>query len=173
MSVPRSGWNIMLLLLVGTLAGCMAAPEELVTQGVSNARAAFETEPKTVNETIGQTQLYIPNGFVIEEPEDDFKGLITKGSDSFTLFINPNEKATSTFFYELQKVDPKQLWVIDETFQQNGRFGFATATKIAEDKLELVVGTGGVKLATITKESDIPKNMNWMMKTVRSIDSEE
>ena len=173
MSVPRYRLIFGTLLLSGMLAGCMATPEERIVEGVSNAREAFEEQPESTNETVGEIDLYMPSGYEIEEPADDFNRLITKGSESFALFINPNEKATSTLFYDLQKADPEQQWVADETFQQNGRFGFATVKEIAEDQLELVVSAGGVKLTTITKESDIPKNMNWMMKTVRSIDTDE
>ena len=173
MSVPRYRLSFGLLLLSGILAGCMASPEEQIVQGISNAREAFEEEPEKANETAGQIGLYVPSGYDVEEPSDNFNRLITRGSDSFALFINPNEKATSTLFYDLQMAEPEQQWVSDETFRQNGRFGFATVEEIAEDKLELVVSTGGVKLTTITNESDIPKNMEWMMKTVRSIDTDE
>lgn len=172
MSVPRLGL-IFVLLLTGILAGCMATPEEQIAQGVANAREAFEDEPEETNEMVGQINLYVPKGYDIEEPSDEFNSLITKGNDSFTLFMNPNEKGTSTFFYDLQKADPEQQWVADETFQKNGRFGFVTVKEIAEDQLELVVSAGGVKMATITGKSDVPKNMDWMMKTVRSIDTDE
>lgn len=163
----------MLLLLAGVLTGCTATPEERIVKGIENAQGAFEEEPESTNETVGPTSLYVPNGYSIEEPSDGFNSLITKGRDSFALLINPNEGAASTFFYDLQKEDSEQLWVADETFQQNGRFGFATVEEIAEDQLELVVSSGGVKLTTVTTERDIPKNMDWMMKTVRSIDSDE
>lgn len=172
MNVPRYGL-IFVLLLTGILAGCMATPEEQIAQGVVNAREAFEEEPEETNETVGQIDLYLPNGYDIEEPSDDFNSLITKGNDSYTLFINPNEKGASTFFYDLQKAGPEQQWVADETFQQNGRFGFVTVKEIAEDQLELVVSAGGVKMTTIAGKNDVPKNMDWMMKTVRSIDTDE
>ena len=172
-SVPRARWMVPLLLLVGLMTGCSATSENLVIQGISNAKVAFEEGPKTANETMGKTPLYVPNSYVIEEPQDDFNGLITKGGDSFSLSINSNEKATSTLFYDLQKVNPKQQWLVDEKFRQNGRFGFVTVAEIAEDKLELVVGAGGVKIATISTENDLPKNTDWMMKTVRSIELDE
>ncbi|ANU25772.1 hypothetical protein I858_001600 [Planococcus versutus] len=171
--MPRSGRMILLLLLIGILAGCTTAPEELVTQGISNARDAFEAEPKTINEKMGQTDLYIPNGYVLQKSQNDFQGLITKGDDTFSLLINPNEHESSTIFYELQKVNPQQLWLADEVFQQNERFGFVTVSEIAEDKLELVVGTGGVKLSTITTNHKLSEDMNWMMKTVCSINYTE
>lgn len=173
MSVPRYGLILGLLLVSGAAAGCSATPEERIVQGVSNAREAFEEEPEEANETLGEIDLYVPRGYDLEKPSADFTGLITKGSESFSLVVNPNEKGTSTFFYDLQKTDPEQHWVADETFQENGRFGFATVEQLAEDQLELMVSAGGVKLTTITEESEIPKNMDWMMKTVRSIDSAE
>ncbi|ANU11445.1 hypothetical protein A1A1_09966 [Planococcus antarcticus DSM 14505] len=171
--MPRYGLIVLLLLLIGILSGCMATPEEQVVQGVSNAHAAFESEPQRANKTAGQKELYVPAGYDFEEASDGLSSLITRGSDSFVLLVNPNEKATSTFFYNLQKADAEQQWVVDETFQQNGRFGFTMVKEIAEDRLELVVGTGGVKLTTVTEESELPRNMDWMMKTVRSIDSDE
>ena len=145
MSVPRYGMIFGLLFLSGALSGCMATPEERIVQGISNAREAFESEPKEANQTVGQTKLYVPRGYTIEEPSNDFDSLITKDNDSFALFINPNEKTSSTFFYNLQKADSEQLWVADETFQQNGRFGFAAVKEIAEDQLEVIVSAGGVQ----------------------------
>lgn len=172
-SVPRYGMIFVLLSFSVVLAACTASPEEQVVKGLANAQEAFEAEPESTTDTVGPRSLYLPNGFGVEEPSDGFAGLITKGSDSFSLLINPNEGAASTFFYDLQKVDAEKLWVADETFQQNGRFGFATIEELAENQLELVVSAGGVKLTTVTTESEIPKNMDWMMKTVRSIDNDE
>lgn len=171
--VPRYGMIFMLVVLAGGLTACTATPEEQIVKGLANAEEAFEAEPENTNDAVGPISLYVPNGYGIEEPSDGFTSLITRGSDLFTLLINPNEGAASTFFYDLQKNDAEQLWVADETFQQNGRFGFATIEEIAEDQLELVVSAGGVKLTTVTTESEIPQNMDWMMKTVRSIDSDE
>lgn len=171
MSVPRYGLVLVLLLSV-ILAGCMATPEEQIAQGVANAREAFEDEPEEANGTVGKMDLYLPKGYDIEEPSDDYNSMITKGNDSFILFINPNEKGASTFFYDLQKADPEQIWIADEAFRQHGRFGFVTVKEIAEDQLELVVSAGGAKMTTMTGKNDVPQKMSWMMKTVRSIDTD-
>lgn len=154
------------------LAGCMATPEERLAEGLSETRTAFEEEPPETNETAGQTDLYLPGGYDIEEPSDENNIIITKGSDSYVLFINPNEAADSKFFYDLQKANDEVEWIADETFEQNGRFGFTTLRAIAEDRVEIVVSAGGVKMTAISEESDVPDNMEWMMKTVRSIDEE-
>nr|WP_238942705.1 hypothetical protein [Planococcus beigongshangi] len=153
------------------LTGCMATPEERLNAGLTETRDAFEEEAPETNETAGQIELYLPGGYDIEEPSDDHNVIITKGSDSYVLFINPNESADSKFFYGLQKANEEQQWIMDQTFEQNGRFGFTTLREIAEDRIEIVVSTGGVKMTTISEESDVPGNMEWMMKTVRSVEA--
>lgn len=154
------------------LAGCMATPEERLAEGLSETRTAFEKEPPETNESAGQTELYLPGGYDIEEPSDKHNIIITKGSDSYVLFINPNETADSKLLYDLQKANAELEWIADETFEQSGRFGFTTLRAIAENRIEVVVSAGGVKMTTISEESDVPGNMEWMMKTVRSIDDE-
>ncbi|RNF40802.1 hypothetical protein [Planococcus salinus] len=173
MSVPRKGLIISLFSLIALLAGCGQTQEERVEEGLADARAAFEQEPVDTNETVNGTDLYLPGAYTIEEPSDANNIVITRGSDSYVLFLNPNESNDSTFFYELQKANDDQEWVADETFEQNGRFGFATVREIAEDRYEIVASEGGAKMTTISEESGIADNMDWMMTTVRSIDSEE
>lgn len=167
--MKRSAFITGTALSVFLLAGCMGTPEERLAEGLSETRMAFEEEPPETNETAGATELYLPGGYDVEEPVDENNVIITKGSDSFVLFINPNEASDSKFFYDLQKANEQQEWVADETFEQNGRFGFATLRAIAEDRFEVVVSAGGVKMTTISEESGVPGNMEWMMKTVRSI----
>ena len=171
--MPRKRSIGFILLGTALLAGCMATPEERVSEGFSNARDAFEQEPMKTNEATDGRKLYLPAGYTIEEPSDEHNIILTKGSDSFVLFINPNEESDSTFFYDLQKANPEQQWMVDETFEQNGRFGFTTVRLIAEDRYEIVESVGGVKMTTISEESKIDDNMDWMMKTIRSINTDE
>ncbi|MCP2035250.1 hypothetical protein L1279_002237 [Planomicrobium sp. HSC-17F08] len=169
--MPRKGIIAGIIISAAVLGGCLALPEERITDGVAKVAAAFEDEPVETNESSDGTELYVPRSYTIEEPSDKQNIMITKGSDSYALFINPNEAADSTLFYDLQKANPEQQWVADETFEQSGRFGFTTVREIAEDRYELVVSAGGVKMTTISEERDIEKNMDWMMKTVRSIEN--
>ncbi|TWT12485.1 hypothetical protein [Planomicrobium sp. CPCC 101079] len=171
--MPRKRLIGLVLFAAAMLAGCMATPEERAADGLAHAREAFEQEPMDTNERADDRELYLPGGYTIEKPSDNNNVIITKGSDSFVLFINPNEASDSKFFYDLQKANPDQQWLVDETFEQNGRFGFTTVRMIAEDRYEVVESMGGVKMTTISEESAIADNMDWMMKTVRSINIEE
>lgn len=169
-AVLRMGLQMMLFSSVLVLAGCVS-PEEDLVEGVSSARAAFEEEAPEPNETAGETELYVPGGYEVEQPSDDHNVLITRGSQAFALFLNPNEASDSTFFYDLQKANPEETWLADEKFSQHGRFGFVTVRTIAEDRYELVVSSGGAKLSTITEQAALRNHMEWMMKTTRSIEA--
>lgn len=170
--MPRKKLGIAIMAATVLLAGCLATPEERIANGIAEAKTAFEQEPEETNEQTEALEFYLPGGYTVEEPSDEHNIIITEGSDSFVLFANPNESADSRLFYELQKANPEQEWIADETFEENGRFGFATVRNIAEDRYEIVVSAGGVKMTTISEESKIEENMEWMMKTVRSIDNE-
>lgn len=160
------------VLSISLLAGCMATPEERVAEGISETRLAFEEEPPETNGNAGETALYLPGRYDIEESSDENNIIITNANDSYVLSVNPNETADSKFLYDLQKADVGQEWIVDETFEESGRFGFTTLREIAEDQLEVVVSAGGVRMTTISEESDVPYNMEWMMKSVRSIKEE-
>lgn len=171
--MPRKKLGMAIIAATLLLAGCLATPEERVANGMAEVKTAFEQEPEKPNEQTDRLEFYLPGGYTVEKPSDEHNIIITKGSNSFVLFVNPNESADSRLFYDLQKANPEQKWVADETFEENGRFGFATVRTIAEDRYELVTSAGGVKMTTISEESKIDDNMEWMMKTVRSIGHEE
>lgn len=168
--MKRSAFITGTVLSIILLAGCTGAPEERLAGGLSETRKAFEEEPPATNENAGSIELYLPGGYKIEEPADEKNIIITRGNDSYVLFINPNEAPDSKFFYDLQKADEEQLFAADETFEQNGRFGFVTLKEIAEDRMEIAVSSGGAKMTTISEASAVPSNMEWMMTTVRSIE---
>lgn len=170
--MKRSAFITGIVLSIVLLAGCTGAPEDRLAGGFSETRKAFENEPPETNETAGEIDLHLPGGYEIEEPVDEKNIIITNGNDSYVLFINPNEAPDSKFFYDLQKRDQEEVFAADETFEENGRFGFVTLKEVAENRMEITVSAGGTKMTTISEESDVPGNMKWMMRTVRSVEEE-
>lgn len=167
----RVGRLMVLISAAVVVSGCVQSSNDQLAEGVSSVRTAFDEAAPEPNETAGETELYVPAGYEVEMPSDNRNLLITRGSESFALLMNPNEAPDSTFFYDLQKANPEEAWAVDEKFSQHGRFGFATVRTIADDRFELVVSSGGTKLSTITKESALRSDMNWMMDTVRSVEA--
>ena len=171
--MPRKGLLVLFTAAAIGLAGCSATPEEKIADAFENAYKVFSAEPRETTESSDGTVFYLPEGYTVEEPSDENSINITKGSDSFMLTANPNETGDSTLFYDLLKSDPLKEWTADETFEENGRFGFAAVRKIADDRFELVASAGGAQLAAISEAGKIEENMDWMMQTVRSIDTEK
>ena len=113
--------------------------------------------------------IFIPSGFSIEEESDETNIILTKGKDSFILFINPNELPSSQLYYDLMMSDSNLKVLEEKTFEQNGRFGFAAIIENSEERYELITSIGGTKLSTISDEQDIANNLEKMMLIVRSI----
>lgn len=166
----RAGLWIGLLSLLLVLSGCASA-EDRQAEGIAAARAVFEEAAPEPNDTAGGTELYVPSGYQVEQPADDYHVLITRGGETYTLSRNPNEAPDSSFFYDLQKANLSEGWLVDEKFSRHGRFGFVTVREVADGRYELVVSSGGTKLSTITERQALNSNMNWMMKTVRSVEA--
>ena len=113
--------------------------------------------------------MFVPGGFSIQEDSDDTNIVLTKNSDAYVLFINPNEEQDSHLFYDLVQADKKKDNYALETFEQNGRFGFIAVLPSGEEQFEIIASIGGVKLTTISEEANILSNIEQMMKIVRSV----
>lgn len=157
-------------LVVIFLVGCSSV-EDQVTDGIENAKVAFQSDAEKPNEKVNDVKLFIPSGFSIEEESNETNIILSKGKDSFILFLNPNELAGSHLYYDLMMADTNLNIVKETTFEQNGRFGFAAIIESSEEKYELITSIGGIKLTTISKQQNIANNLEKMMMIVRSITS--
>ncbi|QFF99737.1 hypothetical protein PB01_13305 [Psychrobacillus glaciei] len=155
-------------LAVILLVGCSSV-EEQATDGIENAKIVFQGDAEKANEKVGNLKVFLPTGFAIENASDQTNILLSKGKDSYILFVNPNELPGSRLYYDLMIADTNLKIVEKNTFEQNGRFGFATIIQNSEDNFELITSIGGIKLTTISKQHNIALNLEHMMKIVRSI----
>ena len=155
-------------LVVILMAGCSSLEEQAI-DGLENAKVAFQGDAEKPNEKVNDLNIFIPSGFSIEEESDETNIILTKGKDSFILFINPNELPGSQLYYDLMMSDSNLKVLEEKTFEQNGRFGFAAIIENSEERYELITSIGGTKLSTISDEQDIANNLEKMMLIVRSI----
>lgn len=158
--------------LLISLAACSASAEEQTKEGIKAAKEIFQGEIVEANEKVDQVELFVPGGFTIQEDSDETNIVLMDNSDSYVLFINPNEKQDSNLFYDLLQAEKKDKVLAQETFEQNGRFGFVAVYPSGEDRYEIISSIGGVKLTTISDEANISANMEKMMKMVRSVKNE-
>ncbi|MFJ8066117.1 hypothetical protein ACIQYS_15940 [Psychrobacillus sp. NPDC096426] len=155
-------------LAVILLVGC-STMEENVEDGIEKAKLVFQGDAEKPNEEINNMKLFIPSGFSIEEEPDETNIILSKGKDSYILFLNPNELPGSRLYYDLMMADTNLNIVEEKTFEQNGRFGFVAILENSAEKYELITSIGGIKLTTISKQQNIAGNLDKMMTIVRSI----
>ncbi|MGB3260606.1 hypothetical protein [Paenisporosarcina sp.] len=155
--------------LLVSLAACSASPEEQMGEGIKAAKEAFQNESAEPNEQIENVDLFVPGGFSIEEDSDETNIVMKDNDESYVLFVNPNEQQDSQLFYDLLQAEKKDVILAQETFEQNGRFGFIAVLPSGEEQFEIMASIGGVKLTTISDKANISKNMEQMMKIVRSV----
>lgn len=164
-------WKFLFLLtlLLSLLAGCASSLEDRSASGVIAAKEAFFANDKDQTEEIEGNKLYKPAGFTISEKSDAFNIIFNKGNETFLLFINPNEKDDSRLFYDLLLADKGKEIVAEETFTDDGDFGFVAISRNDDESTELIVSVGGAKMTTITKKTNLENEVKVMMQVVRSI----
>lgn len=159
--------------LAALLAGCSATIEERAAEGIEVAGKAFEDKAKNTNAEIGNASFYKPFGFEIQEGSDEQNIVLEKGGDTYVLFINPNEGKESRLFYDLLYADPSKEILETGTFERHNTFGFAGAAVGAGERVELVAGSGGRKITTLSEEGEVRKNLKTMMEIVRSVEYDD
>ena len=155
-------------LAVILIAGCSSLEEQTV-DGLEKAKIAFQSDAEKPNEKVDDISIFIPRGFSIEEESDETNIILSKGNNSFILFLNPNELPSSQLYYDLMTTNSNLNVLEEKTFEQNGRFGFAAIIQNSEEKYELLTSIGGIKLTTISDQQDIANNLEKMMLIIRSI----
>lgn len=167
-------WRFLLvpLALVLVLAAC-ASPEEQAAEGVRSATKLLEETPEQPNEKVGEHGLFIPSGYQVETGSEAPNILLNHSNDTYVLFINENEPATSRLYYDLLVSDPSKEIVEDETNELSDQFGFAAVVAHSDDQFELIVSRGGVKLSTVTNDKAIDTKLQDMMRIVHSYQTEE
>ncbi|MEI4769234.1 hypothetical protein WAX74_06200 [Psychrobacillus sp. FJAT-51614] len=158
-------------LAVILLASCSSVEEQAV-DGMENAKTVFQEDAEKPNETVDKLKIFLPSGFSIEDDSDQTNILLSKGNDSYILFVNPNELPGSQLYFDLMMANTNLKIVEKDTFEQNGRFGFAAIIQSSEENFELITSIGGIKLTTISKQQNIASNLEKMMMIVRSISTD-
>ncbi|MFC9541894.1 hypothetical protein ACFTQ7_18750 [Lysinibacillus sp. NPDC056959] len=159
----------LLLLLLG-LTGCNLSVDEQIQDGLQNMKTVFAEQPEEQTDRIGDVELYLPSNFKVDDSSDAYNILVTKGKESYILFINDREDADSKLYYNLLKADSLKNIIEENTYEKNGIFGFAAVLKTDnENEFELIVSNGGVKMTTISHAKHIKDNLHEMTKIVHSV----
>lgn len=164
----RQAIGMMFLLLA--LSGCNQSIDEQIANGFQLTEIVFAEKPEKPTDTVGNIQLYLPTKYHIEDSSDTYNILVSKGKQSYILFINDREESDSKLYYELLKEDRSKEILAEKTYEKDNTFSFSAVSKTeSQEEFELVVSSGGVKMTTISAMKEVEDNLHEMTKIVHSV----
>ncbi|KIL46371.1 hypothetical protein [Jeotgalibacillus campisalis] len=157
-----------ILSLSAVIVACSPSIEEEKKKTIDEVKEIFQDQPKNTNEEIDELSFRLPFNTSIEE-EDQHNIVLEKGNDPFVLFHHRNTEAGNESVYHMTTAT-EESWLVNETFTEDGRFGYVLVRQVEEEKYELVTGADYVKLTTVSSLGDLSKKAKWMMETARSVE---
>lgn len=161
---------VAVMMLFVMLSACSASIEEEQSVAQEAAANTFKTETTvTTNEEVEGIKYHLPKGAVIKKTTEN-NVVFEKGSKLYILFVNPHEEADSDVVYQAS-VSSQIDYRVNETFQEDDKFGFMLVNDIEDqkDQYELTVGVGGVKVTTETDAKHISEDAELMMEIALSV----
>jgi len=157
-----------LVLIVSALllSACSANVKEEQKTTNEKVVTALTSSPKKAKEKNNDIKFYMPFGFEIKEKSEN-NIILKNGSKTYILFYNPQEGQESKVVYNAtlnaNKYDYKK------TYKQDGKFGYLLIRKLDDERQEVTVGIGGVKMTTETKTKSMKNDAEMMMQIVNSV----
>lgn len=139
----------------------------MAEQTKKNVQEVFAAKPPEPNQRAGTFRFYLPDTYKITSQKAT-NILLRENSQTYILFINTNENPNSKVVYNFLKTQYKNQ-ALNKTLTDKKRFGFAIADKLKNNRYEITVGIGGVKLTTEADSSKIPDSAKKMMQIAASL----
>jgi hypothetical protein len=164
--VFKRGIICILGLFIIIISGCSASFKEESKDAKEVMLTTLNNPQRDVNTESEGLAMYLPFGFHIKN-EEDHNIIIEKNNKSYILFHNPNEDELSEVVYEVT-TSLKDDYDVKETFKDDEKFGYLLIANKQQDN-ELVVGIGGTKISTETKNSTLAKDTEYMVEIIQSV----
>lgn len=161
---------IMSVFMLVLLAACNKSVEERAEETMKTAMETFDEKAKEPKEKVASFEMYIPDKIEVEDEEDEQNIILYKGKQPFILFVNPNEEDDSELFYNVLKDAKTSSIIEEETYEEDGVFGFAAVLESDDSNVELIANLGGKKMTTITKNKHMTTDMKLMIEMLNSIE---
>lgn len=158
---------VFLSILVLITGGCsMKSDQEAIKEAEKITKETFENKEKVpLNYGIGNKSFYLPNGMEVVD-EDESNLILEDKNQTFIVFHNTNENAKSTLnFAAATKKDALNV----SSFSDSNGFGYFRVLPEEDNKFELQVGVGGVKVTTYVDKNGLDEDAETMMKIAKSI----
>ena len=153
-----------LIFAVVLLGACGATLEEQRDEIVAAVQEEFAAEPDEANHENDDLAYHVPFG--IEKEEESPNNILLKnGARTYILFYNQHEEQNSEVVYQTT-LKQHEEWDLEQTFEEDGKFGFLLAKELEDGLYQVVSGVGGIKVTTETK--NIKTDAAYMMNIANS-----
>ncbi|WP_430784705.1 hypothetical protein VBD025_09175 [Virgibacillus flavescens] len=167
-------WNVirnitvLFILVTVLLAGCgLQSEKEVIKETEDAAKQAFLSEEKIeLNKTIDDLSFYLPDDLTVKEANKT-NVILKKDDQTYIVFYNNLEDSSSKLNYKSASQQEEALLM--ESFTEQGKFGYIRVDASKEEKYELQIGIGGVKITTYTEKASMVEDSKNLMKIARSI----
>ncbi|MFC4556733.1 hypothetical protein ACFO3D_00745 [Virgibacillus kekensis] len=166
-SLQRIAAAILFLLVI---SGCsMQSEEEAIKSAKEAADKVFSSKQEIkTNYTLDSFSMYLPNGLEVKEA-DASNAILEDGDQTFIVFFNSLENTLSKISYKAAAAKKDEALLLD-TFKDKEKFGYIRILPHNEDnKYELQIGVGGVKITTYTSKGELDNDSEDIMKIAHSI----
>ncbi|NMD72729.1 hypothetical protein HHO41_21105 [Bacillus sp. DNRA2] len=161
---------LLFIVAVLLLSACSANEKDAYKATEQKVSGVFNSAPKKVNNKNEAVHFYLPFGFEIKDKTQN-NVLLKNGSKTYILFYNQHEGTNSKVVYNAT-LDAKK-YDYKKTYKKGDKFGFLLIHDLGEDKQELTIGIGGVKLTTETKTKSMKNDAEYMMQIINSVKMEK
>ncbi|WP_404453695.1 hypothetical protein LG329_04090 [Virgibacillus necropolis] len=158
---------IIFVLVFILLAGCsLKSEKEALKDTEEAAKQTFNSsEDIETNKKLENFSLYLPEDLSVKEATAS-NVILKNGDQTYIVFYNKLEGPTSKLNYKSAQRDEALLI---KSFEDPEKFGYIRVLSSEDDKYELQVGIGGVKITTYTDKSSMDEDGKNLMKIARSI----
>ncbi|MGJ7920390.1 hypothetical protein [Neobacillus sp. LXY-4] len=157
---------LLLMVSVLLLSACSANVKEERQATNDKVVEAFKNASKKANNKNKDIHFYLPFGYEIKEKSQN-NILLKNGSKTYILFYNPQEGPDSQVVYQAAINNKKYDY--KKTFKKDGKFAYLLIKELDEEKQEVTVGIGGVKMTTEVKTKSMKSDAETMMYIVNSV----
>lgn len=164
----RTWTKLVLVAAIFLFLSACSTLEERAAEGMEKAEEVFFSESVEANEKIENVQFFKPSNFKLSEESDAQNIILNNRGETFVLFVNPNEKSDSRLHYDLLMAKSEKI-LFEKTFEEKDRFGFVAVVQNAENVLEVITSSGGIKMSTLSDEENVEDHIETMMKVVNSV----
>jgi predicted small lipoprotein YifL len=160
-------WLLTTLACILVLAGCTTKGQvlEAVQKSVQHQ---YHQPSKTANQMTKTFRFNLPKGLKIDSKGTHNIVLKDKTGNLYILFVNGLEGKMSEVNYKNDLASLKR-GAVKKTFSDQGTFNYIILRPIKNNKVELIVGRGGIKMSTKTTLENAQKASKQMATIIQSV----